>query len=492
VREAAPIQARPFPLNGVRLLSGSCYTLQDRNRSYLHTLDPDRLLHTFRLTAGLPSNARQLGGWERPDIELRGHFMGHYLSACALMYGSTGDALLKGKASAVVAELGKCQKANADGWLSAFPRDFMQRLVERLPVWAPFYTLHKILAGLVDMYQHCGDERALTIALGMAAWTKRWADARSDAEMARILEVEYGGMNEVLYNLHALTGEPAHADLAHRFDEARLIDPLVEGRDELQGQHANTQLAKLLGAARRYELTGEERYRRCVEFFWQQVALHRSYCTGGTSNGQRWRTKPGILASELSSTTEECCCTHNMLKLTRHLFGWNPDVRYADFYERAFQNGILGTMNPTDGMTTFYVPLESGYWKLFGLPFDSFWCCTGTGVESFAKLGDSVFFHDERSLYVNLFVPARVQWPEKGLTLRQETRFPGRRPDPPRAPVREAGVAGPADPHSLLGHERTRPSASTASRRTPWRARRATAPSSGPGSPATAWRSGFR
>src|SRR6185503_3207147 len=214
VREAAPIQARPFPLNRVRLLSGSCYTLQDRNRSYLHTLDPDRLLHTFRLTAGLPSNARQLGGWERPDIELRGHFMGHSLSACALMYGSTGDALLKGKASAVVAELGKCQKANADGWLSAFPSDFMQRLVERLPVWAPFYTLHKILAGLVDMYQHCGDERALTIALGMAAWTKRWADARSDAEMARILEVEYGGMNEVLYNLHALTGEPAHADLA--------------------------------------------------------------------------------------------------------------------------------------------------------------------------------------------------------------------------------------------------------------------------------------
>jgi DUF1680 family protein len=424
VREAAPIQARPFPLNQVRLLSGSCYTLQDRNRSYLHTLDSDRLLHTFRLTAGLPSNARQLGGWERPDIELRGHFLGHYLSACALMYGSTGDELLKSKASALVAELGKCQRANADGWLSAFPRDFMQRLVERLPVWAPFYTLHKILAGLVDIYQHCGDERALEIALGMAAWVKRWAEARSDAEMARILEVEYGGMNEVLYNLHALTGDPAHADLAHRFDEARLIDPLVEGRDELQGQHANTQLAKLLGAARRYELTGEERYRRCVEFFWQQVALHRSYCTGGTSNGQRWRTKPGILASELSSTTQECCCTHNMLKLTRHVFGWNPDVRYADFFERAFLNGILGTMNPTDGMTTFYVPLESGYWKLFGLPFDSFWCCTGTGVESFAKLGDSIFFHDERSLYVNLFVPARVQWLEKGLVVRQETRFP--------------------------------------------------------------------
>jgi DUF1680 family protein len=422
--EAARIKARPFPLRQVRLLSGTYYTLQDRNRVYLHTLDADRLLHTFRLTAGLPSTARQLGGWERPDIELRGHFVGHYLSACGLMFSSTGDELLKEKARVIVAELEKCQRANGGGWLSAFPPEFMQRLKERLPVWAPWYTLHKILAGLLDMYQHCGDERALAIALAMVAWTKKWADGIRDDEMARILEVEYGGMNEVLYNLHAVTGSRDHADLAHRFDQARIFDPLAEGRDELKGQHANTQLAKVVGAARRYELTGEERYRRLVEFFWQQVALRRSYCTGGTSNAQRWRTEPGVLARELSATTQECCCTYNMLKLTRHLFSWNPEARYADFYERAFLNGIIGTMNPADAMTTFYVPLESGYWKLFSLPFDSFWCCTGTGVESFAKLGDSIFFHDDRTLYVNQFVPARLHWPERGLFVRQETRFP--------------------------------------------------------------------
>jgi uncharacterized protein len=424
VKEAAPIKARPFPLSQVRLLSGSCYTLQDRNRAYLHTLDSDRLLHAFRLTAGLPSKAQPLGGWERPDIELRGHFVGHYLSACSLMYSSTGDELLKGKASAIVAELGECQKANGGGWLSAFPPEFMQRLKERLPVWAPWYTLHKIMAGLLDVYEHCADERALDIALAMVAWAKRWADQLGDDEMDRILEVEYGGMNELLYNLHAVTGTRDHADLAHRFDHARVFDPLAAGRDELMGLHANTQLAKLLGAARRYELFGEERYRRIVEFFWQQVAFHRSYCTGGTSNGQRWRTEPGILAGELSATTQECCCTYNMLKLTRHVFAWNPEARTADFYERAFLNGIIGTLNPTDAMTTFYVPLESGYWKLFSLPFDSFWCCTGTGVESFAKLADSIFFHDDRSLYVNLFVPARLHWPEKGLFIRQETRFP--------------------------------------------------------------------
>jgi DUF1680 family protein len=419
-----PLAARPFPLRQVRLLSGSGYTLQDRNRAYLHSLDSDRLLHTFRLEAGLPSPARQLGGWERPDIELRGHFMGHYLSACGLMYSSTGDELLKRKARTIVDDLGKCQRANGGGWLSAFPREFMDRLRERLPVWAPFYTLHKIMAGLLDMYEHCGDERALEVALGMVAWTRKWADGLREDEMALVLQVEYGGMNEFLYNLHAVTGDRAHAELAHRFDDARTFDPLAEGRDELKGQHANTQIAKLLGAARRYELTGEERYRRLVEFFWQQVALHRSYCTGGTSNAQRWRTAPGVLARELSATTQECCCTYNMLKLTRHLFTWNPEARYADFYERAFLNGIVGTMNPADAMTTFYVPLESGYWKLFSLPFDSFWCCTGTGVESFAKLGDSVFFHDDQGLWVNLFVPARLQWPEKGLVVRQETRFP--------------------------------------------------------------------
>src|SRR5262249_36010490 len=149
-----------------------------------------------------------------------------------------------------------------------------------------------------------------------------------------------------------------------------------------------------------------------------------SYCTGGTSNAQRWRTGPGVLARELGATTQECCCTYNMLKLTRHVFAWSPDARYADYYERAYLNGIIGTMNPADAMTTFYVPLESGYWKLFSRPFDAFWCCTGTGVESFSKLGDSVFFHDDRGLFVNLFVPARVQWPEKGLVLRQEPRFP--------------------------------------------------------------------
>jgi len=418
------LQARPFPLKQVRLLDGICFYLMERDRGYLHALDSGRLLHTFRLNAGLASSAEQLGGWERPDIELRGHFTGHYLSACALMYGSARDELLKAKAERMVAELGKCQKALGGEYLSAFPSDFLERLKERLPVWAPWYTLHKIMAGMLEMHIQCGSAQALDILEGMARWTKKWADPLNDAEMARLLEVEYGGMNDVLYHLYSITGKNDYLNLGHRFDHERVFGPLAEGRDELKGLHVNTQIPKIIGAARRYELTGEARYRRIAEFFWSQVVEHRSYCTGGVSNFERWRTEPENLATELSANTQECCCTYNMLKLTRQLFSWKPEASYADYYERAFFNGILGTMNPKDGMTMYYVPLESGYFKVFSLPLSSFWCCTGSGTESFAKLSDSIFFHDDSTLYVNQFIPSRLEWPEKKLFVRQETGFP--------------------------------------------------------------------
>ena len=201
--------------------------------------------------------------------------------------------------------------------------------------------------------------------------------------------------------------------------------PLADGRDELKGLHVNTQIPKIIGAARRYELTGDPRYRRIAEFFWTQVTQHRAYATGGTSNGEHWRSGPDELAAELSDSTEECCCTYNMLKLTRHLFAWSPDAGYFDYYERALFNGIFGTMNK-EGLTMYYVPLAAGYWKVFASPRGSFWCCTGTGVESFSKLADSVYFHDENGLYVNLFMASDLVWEEKGVRLRQITAFPNR------------------------------------------------------------------
>jgi DUF1680 family protein len=418
----APV-ARPFDLARVRLLGGPFLDALDVNRRFLMAQDPDRLLHMFRLTAGLPSTAQPLGGWEAPENELRGHYTGHYLSSAALMSAQTGDAELKARGDRMVAELARCQRPN--GYLSAFPEEFFDRLRAGRPVWAPFYTLHKIMAGLLDMHTLAGNAQALDVLKGMARWTAAWVQPLGDYEMQRVLEREYGGMNELLYNLSAIPGgDERYRDLAHRFDHERFFAPLAAGRDELKGLHANTNIPKVIGAARRYELTGEPRYRRIAEYFWREVTTQRAYCTGGTSNGESWNTDPGLLASELSGYTQEDCTTYNMLKLTRHVFGWTADPACADYYERALFNGILGSQHPADGEKLYYVSLAAGLWKLFGTPFQDYWCCTGTMSESFSKFGDSIYFHDAAGLWVNLFVASELDWSERGVRLTQETAFP--------------------------------------------------------------------
>jgi len=424
-RERVPWQALPFPMKQVRLGDGPCKIAMEADRQYLHSLPPDRLLHTFRINAGMSSSAKPLGGWEAPDVELRGHYAGgHYLSACALMYASCGDEDLKKNADNVVAELGKCQAALKSGYLSAFPIEFFDRLRERQRVWAPFYTIHKIMAGLLDMYVYCGNEQALDMVQKMAGWTAGYTGSVSYDHMQRMLQTEYGGMGEVLSNLYAVTGKDYYLEVAQRFDKKAFFDPLAAHRDELKGLHVNTHIPQVIAAARYYELTGEPRYRDIAEYFWDEVVSERSYCTGGTSNGESWNSDPGKLSTELGPSTTECCCAYNMMKLTRHLFGWSPDSRLMDYYERTLFNHRLGTINPEDGTMMYYLPLAAGYWKTFGKPFDSLWCCTGTGSEEYAKLTDTIYFHDDDSLYVNLYIDSQLEWPEKGLRFKQETRFP--------------------------------------------------------------------
>lgn len=424
-RERVSWKVVPFPMRQVRLGDGPFKQAMEADRLYLLSLPPDRLLHTFRITAGLPSSAQPLGGWEAPDCELRGHYAGgHYLSAAALMYSSCGDEDLKKNASIVVAELGKCQAALKSGYLSAFPMDFFDRLREREQVWAPFYTIHKIMAGLLEMYVHCGNEQALDIVQKMAGWVDLYTEALSYEHMQRVLGTEYGGMGETLCNLYAITGKQDYLEIAHRFDKKQFFDPLAAFRDELKGLHVNTHIPQVIAAARCYELTGDTRYRDIAEYFWNEVVSERSYCTGGTSNRESWNSDPGKLSTELGPDTTECCCAYNMMKLTRHLFGWSADARLMDYYERTLFNHRLGTINPEDGTMMYYLPLASGYWKTFGKPLDAFWCCTGTGSEEYAKLGDTIYFHGDDSLYVNLYIDSQLEWPEKGLRLKQDTHFP--------------------------------------------------------------------
>jgi hypothetical protein len=422
---AVAVKAQPFPLADVRIGAGPFTQAMEANQKYLDFLPTDRMLHSFRITAGLNSSAEPLGGWEKPDCEVRGHFAGgHILTALALMHASTGEERFKAKGNAMVAELAKCQKALSGGYLGAYPTELYDRLREGRKVWAPYYTLHKIVAGHLDMYTHCGNEQALQVAENMARWVGDWTKPLSDEHMQRVLNVEHGGMMEVLCDLHATTGKQEYLDIASRFEHKRILAPLAEGRDELKGVHANTTIPKITGAARRYELAGASRDRAIAEYFWAQITSQRMYANGGTSCDELWRTEPGKLAAELTKTTCECCCAYNMMKLTRHLYGWSLEPKYFDYYERSLFNHRLGTINPEDGATMYFMPLASGFWKFYGSPLNTFWCCTGTGVEEYAKLADSIYWHDSSGIFVNLFIASDVRWKEKGLRLKQETRFP--------------------------------------------------------------------
>jgi hypothetical protein len=425
-RKEVAAKVQPFAMTDVRVTSGACKDAQDANLGVLHRLPTDRLVRNFLVNAGLPSSATPLGGWEAPDCELRGHFTGHFLSACALMHASTGDDDVKAKGDEIVVELAKCQQKLADGYLSAFPTEYFDRLNARKKVWAPYYTVHKIMAGMLDMNQLCGNKQALEVLEGMAQWVDKWSAPIPEEHMQDILNTEYGGMNEILYNLATVTGDDHYAAVGDRFTKKKFFNPLGLRRDELRGLHVNTHIPQVIGAARRYELSGDERFHDVADFFWYEVTGARAYVTGGTSNGEGWRTEPRRLAAELKlgSDTTECCCSYNMLKLTRHLYEWTADPRYFDYYERTLSNHRLGTIRHDTGATMYYLSIVPGAWKTFNTEYDSFWCCTGTGVEEYAKLNDSIYFHDDEGIYVNLFIPSEVTWAAKGVSLHQQTAFP--------------------------------------------------------------------
>lgn len=428
VAPVAAIKAQEFPLTDVRLLDGPFKRAMELDKAYLLSLDPDRLLHTFRLNAGLPSNAQPLGGWEEPNCELRGHFVGHYLSGCALMFASTGDVRLKEKAMAVVRGLAECQAKMGSGYLSAFPEEFIDRVEARKRVWAPYYTLHKIYAGLMDMYVWCDDQLALEVCRKFGDWAIARNSRLTDEQMQRMLGEEHGGMNETLANLYALTGEDKYLKIAQRFNHMAVIGPASKREDRLTGLHANTQVPKFIGTARQYELTGQEWLKTASEFFWNTVVHERSYVIGGHSDGEMFSPKER-LSEALGTNTTETCNTYNMLKLTRHLWCWEPNVPQADYYERALINHILASQHPGTGMMCYYVPLRPGLKRGgaghgYNTPLHSFWCCTGTGVENHAKYGDSIYFHGGDVLFVNLFIASELDWKAQGVKVRQETAYP--------------------------------------------------------------------
>ena len=426
---AAP-SIQEFPMECVRLDDGVLKTASDVNRKVLDDVSNDTVLYGFRKNAGLPTPGKRLDGWAGPGHRFGGHYEAHLLSALALSYAQTGDASLLARVNVIVDGLADVQKAlvpgnpgEPEGYLSAFPETRFDVLEAGKPSSVPWYMIHKIMASLLDAYNHCGNEKALAIAKKMAAWVS-WRSYRlSDKDwQACLAREEFGGMAEVLENLYVVTKNENDRKLAHRFEQPSLLDPLSRNLDNLAGNHANTYLAKIMGTARIAEVEGDAYHLDVTRNFWNFVLATRTYSTGGNSLSERFGPA-NHLSREVDGTTQETCNTYNMLKITRQLFKLSGSVSYADYYERALFNGILGSMNPT-GEKTYPQYMKTNAKKVFHSNTKGCFCCNGTGLESFSKFGDSIYFHDGSGIFVNLFISSKLNWKEKGMSLVQRTGFP--------------------------------------------------------------------
>ncbi|MEO8315202.1 MAG: beta-L-arabinofuranosidase domain-containing protein [Pseudomonadota bacterium] len=425
-----PSRAMPFDLAAIKLLPGPFKTAQQLDSQYLLSLEPDRLLHNFRVNAGLPPKAPVYGGWESQepwvDIRCHGHTLGHFLSACSMMFAATGEPAFRQRIDYIIVELQACQESGGNGLICAFPdgaTPLENSLAGKPFAGVPWYTQHKIFAGLRDAHLYAGNDAALGVLKRLTEWTANASQGVPDDRLQKMLDREHGGMSEVLADVHVLTGDPTYLALAERFAHRALLDPLAESRDTLDGLHSNTQIPKVIGFSSLYDLTGKPAYGDAASFFWQTVE-RRSFATGGNGDGEHFFPPAEVARHMHSAKTMETCCAHNMLRLTRALFQRQPSVAYADYYERALYNSILASQDPQSGMMTYFQATRPGYVKLYCTPTDSFWCCTGSGMENHAKYGDSIYFHDAGSLYVNLFIASELTWTGKKLRITQTTTFP--------------------------------------------------------------------
>ncbi len=428
------LKATAFNIRDVKLLDGSIFkNAMDKDAAYLLLLDPNRLLHRFYKNAGLPTKGDVYGGWESDGLS--GHTLGHYLSAISMFAITSGNPEFKKRSDYIVDELARCQDARKTGYVGAIPNeDTLFNRVSRGIIrsggfdlnggWSPWYTVHKVMAGLVDAYLYCDNQKALQVVVKMADWTNNIVKNLTEEQRLKMLNCEYGGMNDVLVNIYAITGNKKYLDLSRKFNDEFVMGQLAKEIDPMPGKHSNTNVPKAIGSARSYELTNTPSDKTIASFFWKTMVHHHSYVIGGNSSYE-YCGEEDKLNDRLSDNTCETCNTYNMLKLTMHLFCWQPSQDLADYYERALYNHILSSQNPTDGMMCYFVPLRMGTEKQFSDQFNTFTCCVGTGMENHSKYVESIYYQaKDGGLYVNLFIPSILNWKEKGITVKQETKFP--------------------------------------------------------------------
>jgi DUF1680 family protein len=439
VKPAIAPKARPLPLRDVRLTGGPLKQAQDMNARYLLSLSPDRMMAFLRKAAGLEPKAEGYGGWDGANRQLTGHIAGHYLSGVSLMFAATGDPRFKERADYLVSELRAVQDKHGDGYIGAqadregvpgktlYARiaagDIRSSGFDLNGMWSPWYVQHKIFAGLRDAYRFTGNREALEVEALFAAWAERTLSGLDDAQTQKMLGTEFGGMNEVLVDLYADTGDARWLRLSDRFEHRAVVEPLARAEDILRGKHGNTLVPKLLGSLTRYAVAGDKVDGAAAMFFWDRVALHHSFATGGHGRNEYFG-EPDKLDDMIDGRTAETCNVYNMIKFARALFALDPQMRYADFHERALFNHILGSMDPADGATCYMVPVGQGVAREYQDMERDFTCCVGSGMESHALHGDGLYYGSADTLWVNIYAPSTADWKEARVRLTMATSFP--------------------------------------------------------------------
>ncbi|MGH9801196.1 MAG: beta-L-arabinofuranosidase domain-containing protein, partial [Blastocatellia bacterium] len=439
IKNAVPDAARPLPLSAVRLTGGPLKHAQDLDADYLLKLEPDRMLAFYRKRAGLEPKAQPYGGWDGDGKNLTGHIGGHYLSGVSMMYAATGDARFKERVDYIVREMKEVQDKHGDGYLGALANGKEQFIevskgnirsasFDLNGLWSPWYVFHKTYAGLRDAYRYAGNRTALEVEIKFAGWAESILTKLDDAQTQKMLNTEFGGMNEVLADLYADTGDKRWLALSHHFDHRAVLDPLSHQKDILGGLHGNTQVPKLHGYLMRYAYTGDKTDGDAAHFFWDMVANHHSFATGGHGKDEYFGP-PDELSDRIDGRTAETCNVYNMLKMTRKLFALHPDNKYAEFHERALFNHILASMDAEDGRTCYMAPVGRGVQREYADMSRSFTCCVGSGMESHALHGEGLYYESFSKtvgdkLWVNLYVPSTAKWETTGADLTMETSFP--------------------------------------------------------------------
>jgi len=433
-KRRVPDVARPLPLSDVRLSSGPLKHAQDLDAEYLLKLEPDRMMAYYRKRAGLTPKAEGYSGWDGDGRNLTGHIAGHYLSAVSMMFAATGDVRFKERADYLVKEMKEVQDKNGDGYLGALEGlrekfaevaagNIRSSFFDLNGLWSPWYTLHKTFAGLRDEYRYTGNRTALELEAKYAGWAETVLLKLDEAKTQQMLNTEFGGMNEVLADLYADTGDKRWLVLSHRFDHQAVIGPLSRREDKLAGLHGNTQVPKLLGVLKQYMYTGDEAEGTAARFFWDAVVNDHTYATGGHGRDEYFGP-PDELAERVDGRTDESCNVYNLLKMTRQLFALKPDIKYAEFEERALFNHVLGSIDPDDGRTCYMVPVGRGVRHEYQDMFRAFTCCVGTGMESHGLHGDGIYYEAGDRIWINLFVPSTAEWKSAGVSLTMDTTFP--------------------------------------------------------------------